>query len=193
MAAGCVCVVSGLPRSGTSLAMGLLQAGGMPIFSDEIRQADLDNPNGYFEYAGAGGLQSDNAWVYDSVGKAVKVISPLLRYLPSDLQYLIVFMRRNVREISLSQEQMLRRRGHPIGKNSGQIEEIMRAHIDQVETWLSEQRNMSVCYMDYKWVVGNSVAASRKLVKFVQLQGDPAEMAEVVNKSLYRQKVTGGE
>ena len=87
---------------------------------------------------------------------------------------------------------MLRRRGRPVGKNSGQIEEIMRAHIDQVETWLSEQKNMSVCYMDYKWVVGNSVAASRQLVKFAQLQGDPVKMAEVVNKSLYRHKVTDG-
>ena len=193
MAARCVCVVSGLPRSGTSLAMGLLQAGGMPILSDETRQADFDNPNGYFEYAGAGSLQSDNAWVHYSVGKAVKVISPLLRYLPSDLQYRVVFMRRNMREISLSQEQMLRRRGHPVGKDSGQVEKIMRAHINQVETWLSEQRNMSVCYIDYKWVVENPVEASRKLVKFAQLQGDPAEMAEVVNRSLYRQKLTGGE
>ena len=67
----------------------------------------------------------------------------------------------------------------------------MRAHIAQVKTWLSEQKNMSVCYMDYEWVVGNSVAASSQLVQFAQLQGDPIEMAEVVDKSLYRQKVTG--
>ena len=157
MAAGCVCVVSGLPRSGTSLAMALLQAGGMPVFSDGMRRADLDNPNGYFEYTAVGSLPSDNTWVHDSVGKAVKVISPLLRFLPRDLQYRIVFMRRNVREISLSQEQMLRSRGHSVGKDSGQMEEIMRAHIAQVETWLSEQNNMLVCYMDYGWVVGNPV------------------------------------
>ena len=67
----------------------------------------------------------------------------------------------------------------------------MRAHIAQVKAWLSEQKNMSVCYMDYEWVVGNSVAASSRLVQFAQLQGDPIEMAEVVDKSLYRQKVTG--
>ena len=193
MASGCVCVVSGLPRSGTSLAMALLQAGGMPVFSDEIRQADLDNPNGYFEYTGTGSLKSDNAWVHDSIGKAVKVVSPLLRFLPSDLHYRIVFMRRNVREISLSQEQMLRRRGHKVGKDPGQIEEIMRAHIAQVENWLSKQKNMSVCYMDYGWVVGNSVAASSQLAQFAQLQGDPVEMAEVVDKSLHRQKIIGCE
>ena len=191
MDSGYVCVVSGLPRSGTSLAMALLQAGGMLVFSDETRQADLDNPNGYFEYSGTRSLQSDNAWIHHSVGKAVKVISPLLSFLPSDLHYRIVFMRRNVREISLSQEQMLRRRGLTVGKDPGQIEEIMRAHIAQVKTWLSEQKNMSVCYMDYEWVVGNSVAASSQLVQFAQLQGDPIEMAEVVDKSLYRQKVTG--
>lgn len=191
MDSGYVCVVSGLPRSGTSLAMALLQAGGMLVFSDGIRQADLDNPNGYFEYSGTRSLQSDNAWIHHSVGKAVKVISPLLSFLPSDLHYRIVFMRRNVREISLSQEQMLRRRGLTVGKDPGQIEEIMRAHIAQVKTWLTEQKNMSVCYMDYEWVVENSVAASSQLVQFAQLQGDPIEMAEVVDKSLYRQKVTG--
>lgn len=186
-----VCVVSGLPRSGTSMAMALLQAGGMPIFSDGIRQADPDNPNGYFEYAGAGSLHSDSAWVYESADKAVKVVSPLLHFLPSDLHYRIVFMRRDVREIALSQEEMLRRRGREVAENPSEIERIMRAHLVQIETWLSQQKNMAVCYMDYGWVIGNPVAASEKLVQFAELKGLPIEMAEVVDQRLYRQRVLG--
>ena len=118
MSARPIYVVSGLPRSGTSMAMALLQAGGMPIFSDGIRQADLDNPNGYFEYAGVGSLRSDSSWVYESADKAVKVVSPLLRFLPSDLHYRIVFMRRDVREVALSQEEMLRRRERDVPGNT---------------------------------------------------------------------------
>ena len=186
-----VCVVSGLPRSGTSMAMALLQAGGMPIFSDGIRQADLDNPNGYFEYAGAGSLHSDSSWVYESADKAVKVVSPLLRFLPSDLHYRIVFMRRDVREIALSQEEMLRRRGSQVPENSSEIERIMRAHLFQIETWLSEQKNMSVCYMDYGWVIDNPVAASEKLVQFAELKGLSIKMAEEVDNRLYRQRMLG--
>ena len=186
-----VCVVSGLPRSGTSMAMALLQAGGMPIFSDGTRRADLDNPNGYFEYAGAGSLHSDSSWVYESADKAVKVVSPLLRFLPSDLHYRIVFMRRDVREIVLSQEEMLRRRGSQVPENSSEIERIMRAHLVEIETWLSQQKNMSVCYMDYGWVIDNPVAASEKLVQFAELKGLSIKMAEVVDKRLYRQRMLG--
>ena len=191
MSARPIYVVSGLPRSGTSMAMALLQAGGMPIFSDGIRQADFDNPNGYFEYAGAGSLRSDSSWVYESADKAVKVVSPLLRFLPSELYYRIVFMRRDVREIALSQEEMLRRRGREVPGKPSDIERIMRAHLVQIETWLSQQNNMSVCYMDYGWVIGNPVAASEKLVQFAELKGLPIEMAEVVDKCLYRQRVVG--
>ena len=191
MSARPIYVVSGLPRSGTSMAMALLQAGGMPIFSDGIRQADLDNPNGYFEYAGAGNLRSDSSWVYESADKAVKVVSPLLRFLPSDLHYRIVFMRRDVREVALSQEEMLRRRERDVPGNTSEIERIMRTHLVQIETWLSQQKNMSVFYMDYGWVIDNPAAASEKLVQFAELKGLPIEMAEVVDKRLYRQRVLG--
>ena len=191
MSARPIYVVSGLPRSGTSMAMALLQAGGMPIFSDGIRQADLDNPNGYFEYAGVGSLRSDSSWVYESADKAVKVVSPLLRFLPSDLHYRIVFMRRDVREVALSQEEMLRRRERDVPGNTSEIERIMRAHLVQIETWLSQQKNMSVCYMDYGWVIDNPAAASEKLVQVAELKGLPIEMAEVVDKRLYRQRVLG--
>src|SRR6266567_4048665 len=76
-----IVVVSGLPRSGTSLMMQMLRAGGMPLLTDDLRPADVDNPNGYWEYEPVKRLQQDNSWISKAEGKAVKVVSALLQYL----------------------------------------------------------------------------------------------------------------
>ena len=107
-------VVSGLPRSGTSLMMNMLQAGGVPIVTDEQRTADDDNPKGYFELERVKQLsKGDVAWVSGAHGKAVKVISALLEHLPPTSSYKILFMRRRLPEVLASQRKMLERRGEP--------------------------------------------------------------------------------
>ncbi|MFO1003217.1 MAG: hypothetical protein U0936_23025 [Planctomycetaceae bacterium] len=73
-----ITVVSGLPRSGTSLAMQMLAAGGLPVLGDEHRPADEDNPRGYLEDARVKSLERDATWLAEAEGKAVKIISFLL-------------------------------------------------------------------------------------------------------------------
>ena len=107
-----VIIVSGLPRSGTSMMMKMLAAGGIEIHTDHLRKADEDNPQGYYEVELVKHLQHDSAWLHHMKGKAVKIISFLLYYLPLTLRYQIIFMQREMQEILMSQKKMLERSGH---------------------------------------------------------------------------------
>src|SRR5262245_30589474 len=106
-----VTIVSGLPRSGTSMMMKMLEAGGLDPVTDNIRTADEDNPKGYYELEKVMELKNDKSWVPDAKGKVIKVISALLQDLPGDHAYRVVFMQRNMHEVLASQRQMLIRRG----------------------------------------------------------------------------------
>jgi len=106
-----ITIVSGLPRSGTSMMMKMLEAGGMEILKDEIRKADEDNPAGYYEFEKVKELKKDVSWLENAKGKSVKIISSLLEHLPEKYTYKIIFMHRNMEEILNSQRQMLFRRG----------------------------------------------------------------------------------
>ena len=106
-----VTVVSGLPRSGTSLMMQMLAAGGVELLIDQIRRADADNPRGYFELEAVKRTRQDASWLDDAAGKAVKVIHLLLRDLPDDREYRVVMMSRDLDEVLASQQAMLARSG----------------------------------------------------------------------------------
>ena len=106
-----ITIVSGLPRSGTSMMMKMLEAGGMELLTDEIRTADADNPKGYYEFERVKQIELDAEWLEDSRGKAVKMIAALLKHLPPDYDYEIIFMRRDIREVLASQRRMLVHRG----------------------------------------------------------------------------------
>ena len=89
-----VTIVSGLPRSGTSMMMKMLEAGGIELLIDRVRVADADNPKGYYEFERVKQIETDQAWLPEAQGKAVKMISALLRHLPADCRYRIIFMER---------------------------------------------------------------------------------------------------
>ena len=145
-----IVIVSGLPRSGTSLMMQMLQAGGMPLLVDDQRPADADNPNGYWEYAPVKRLQQDNTWMPQAEGKAVKVVSALLQYLPRPHTYKIIFMHRPMQEVLASQAVMLQRRGEPGGKADDQtLATIFGQHLDRTERWLAMQQHMAVLSVNY--------------------------------------------
>ena len=126
-----VVVVSGLPRSGTSMLMSMIDAGGIPPITDNIRTADEDNPKGYYEFERVKALdKGDTAWVTDAQGKSVKVISALLKYLPVDYQYQVVYIRRNMPEILASQRKMLERRGEDADKvDVEQLTALFEKHV----------------------------------------------------------------
>lgn len=109
-----VVIVSGLPRSGTSMMMSMLKAGGMELLVDSQRKADDDNPKGYYELEKVKNLRHDNSWLNEASHKAVKVISILLYQLPEDIRYKIIFIKRNLDEVLASQQLMLERRGNSL-------------------------------------------------------------------------------
>ena len=102
-----VTIVTGLPRSGTSLMMQLLNKSSLEILSDGIRQKDISNPEGYYELEAVKGIVRDNSFLKDATGKVVKIVAPLPVYLDKSLDYRIVFMRREIEEVLRSQEKML--------------------------------------------------------------------------------------
>jgi hypothetical protein len=183
-----VYIVSGLPRAGTSMAMALLQAGGIDLVVDGMRAADEDNLGGYFEYEAVKGIRDDVSWIYAARGKGVKVVSPSLRYLPRDLRYRVVFMRRDLKEVAASQEQMLRRLGKDVGASRAQMIDLMQRHLQEVESWLARSEHVEVLFLPYRDVVEDPLSACRRLIDFLSLSANPLEMAQVVEKKYYRQR-----
>src|SRR4029450_2106899 len=127
-----IVVVSGLPRSGTSLMMQMLQAGGMPLLTDDLRPPDADNPNGYWEYEPVKRLHQDNSWIRKAEGKALKAVSGSLHYLPPQPTYKILFMQRPMQEVLASQTVMLERRGQQSGKaDDTTLGTVFAQHLDR--------------------------------------------------------------
>src|SRR5208282_6687213 len=136
-----ITIVSGLPRSGTSLMMQMLHAGGLPVLSDDERKANIDNPKGYFEWERIKQLPKDPKLIAEAEGKVVKVISQLILSLPETHEYRVVFMQRPLPEVMKSQDEMLRRRGNEdsISSSAAQtaaIEEAFQRHLVEVNRWL---------------------------------------------------------
>jgi len=186
-----ITIVSGLPRSGTSMMMKVLEAGGMEIFTDHRRTADEDNPKGYYELEQVKALkEGDISWVEDAPGKAVKVISSLLEYLPSTYKYKIIFMRREIAEILASQKQMLVRRGESSDGDDQKMAEQFQEHLKRVRVWLANQPNMDVLYVDYNSLMADPDLEIRTVAEFLGLTDRLEAMLAVPDKKLYRQKAS---
>jgi hypothetical protein len=185
-----VIVVSGLPRSGTSMMMKMLEAGGLPPLTDNLRTADDDNPKGYYEFERVKKLpDGDHAWLEGARGKVVKVISALLEHLPSGYTYKVIFMRRHMDEILASQRQMLVRSNKPTDKVSDeQLAEMYRKHLAKVEAWLANQPNISVFYVEYNEMLSNPQALIEQVNAFLGNQLEAEKMAAVIDPALYRQR-----
>ncbi|MBN2301548.1 MAG: sulfotransferase [Lentisphaerae bacterium] len=183
-----VTVVSGLPRSGTSLMMQILKAAGCSIFSDNTRTADTDNPKGYYESEKAKRLISDSSWIAETRGHVLKVISLLLYYLPSSENYRIIFMTRNMTEILVSQKEMLHRRGEVTTVTDDAMKLHYEKHLQKMREWLTSQRNMSVMYCDYNRLVVEPRETLEKVVAFLGNNMNFDDMLKVVDPALYRQR-----
>lgn len=183
-----ITVVSGLPRSGTSLMMQMLEAGGLPILTDGRRTADPDNPKGYYEFERVKQLERDQSWLPSAAGKVVKVVSPLLRYLPADHAYEIVFMQRDLAEVLASQRHMLERRGRPAPTDDEAMAATFRRHLVDVEAWLAQQPNMRVLYVGYTAVLEQPAVEIQRLTAFLGGGLDAAGMEGVIDHALHRQR-----
>ena len=184
-----ITLVSGLPRSGTSMMMRMLEAGGIPPMTDEVREADVDNPNGYYEFERIKKVKKDASWMEDARGKAIKAIYMLLYDLPAEYSYKVVFMMRNLDEIVASQDAMLRRLDPDAnGMESGLLRKLFTSHLDKVIAWLATQAHFDTLYVRYNDILVNPTANVRRINQFLGGGLDEEAMAAVVDPDLYRQK-----
>ncbi|MEZ4828700.1 MAG: alkaline phosphatase family protein [Bacteroidia bacterium] len=185
---GTITIVSGLPRSGTSLMMQMLKAGGMEIFTDDRREADENNPQGYYEHEAVKRLARDKKWLPLASGKAVKVIAQLLQHLPASYHYKVIFMERDIREVSDSQQKMLERQGKlQKGVYPYHLQENLEKTLREVKQWQAEQLNMEICIVSHRDLVTNPFAVALQVNEFLKEQLAVENMALVVKPELYRE------
>jgi hypothetical protein len=193
-----VIIVSGLPRSGTSMMMKMLEAGGLKVYVDNLRTPDADNPEGYYEFERVKQLdKGDTEWVTNARGQVVKVISALLEHLPPENEYKVLFMRRSLDEVLASQQKMLERRGENAGAaadeqvpaiSDDEMARLFRKHLATVETWLAAQPNFSVLDVDYNEILKQPEPQVQAVNTFLGGGLKETRMISVVNPDLYRNR-----
>jgi hypothetical protein len=186
-----VIVVSGLPRSGTSMAMTMLGAGGVPLLTDGQRTADVSNPKGYFEFEPVKELhkQGDTAWLREARGKAVKIVSFLLTWLPESHSYKVVFMQRDLHEVIASETAMLLERGEaPDAGREAHTRAIYEQHLDKVHRFLANRRCFELLIVKYGDVLHHPAREARRIGAFVGRPLDVDAMAAVADPALYRNR-----
>jgi hypothetical protein len=181
-------IVSGLPRSGTSMMMRMLEQGGLPVLTDDVRAPDDDNPNGYYEFEAVKQTKEDPSWLDGSEGKAVKMVYRLLYDLPADRSYRVLFMRRNLEEILASQKVMLQRHGLADGVKEAQMAALFRAEIDAFYKWVARQPHIELTDVDYNRMVQQPRLEIGRINQFLSGALDEGAMAGVVDESLYRNR-----
>ncbi len=186
-----IIVVSGLPRSGTSMMMSMLQAGGLELVVDGERTADEDNPKGYFELERIKKIKTDSAWLQEAGGKVVKAISQLLLDLPTDGSYSfkIIFMRRNLDEVLKSQKKMLIRRGtYKPEISDAEMRNMFLLHLEQVSDFLNKHDALETLYVNYNRMIEDPTDRIESINHFLGGKLDLTAMGAVVDKQLYRNR-----
>jgi predicted AlkP superfamily phosphohydrolase/phosphomutase/Flp pilus assembly protein TadD len=182
-------VVSGLPRTGTSMMMQMLEKGGMEIFTDNIRKPDKSNPKGFYEHEAVKRIMRDKSWLKDVGKKVVKVVSPLVFHLPPRFHYKIIFMLRDVDEVLASQHKMLETSGKlkPDTYKIG-LDEAYRKNLDKFKQWLTENPNAEVLYVNYTEAIQDPINQIERINEFLNGELNTNEMLSVVDIDLYRNK-----
>jgi LPS sulfotransferase NodH len=184
-----ITIVSGLPRSGTSLMMQMLAAGGMQVLSDGERRADSDNPKGYIEWERIKQLPQDPGLIAEAEGKVVKVISRLLLSLPEGHEYRVIFMQRPLPEVLASQEAMMRRRGTSgAGPGAAIMTAAFEKHLREVDAWLAGKAQVKTLRIAYHDLLQDAKGMAQKIVEFLGIELNVEEMTCQVDASLYRNR-----
>jgi LPS sulfotransferase NodH len=186
-----VTIVSGLPRSGTSMMMRMLAAGGMPLLTDDVRAADPDNPHGYFEYEPVKNTATDPSWLDRAEGKAVKMVYKLLYDLPPDRRYRVVFTQRALKEVVASQNAMLGRLGRANEAARFDVRSLVgtfAAEVAAIRSWLTAQPAFAVHFVNYNALLAEPAPAVAALVAFLGGGLDTVAMLAAIDPALYRQR-----
>lgn len=186
-----ITIVSGLPRSGTSLMMQMLVAGGMTPLSDGERRADTDNPRGYLEWERIKQLPNDPACIAEAEGKVVKVISRLVLSVPPGHEYRVIFMQRPLPEVLASQDEMMRRRGtYKEGANPAPITAAFEKHLKEVYLWLENKPYVRSRLISYHRVLNDPKTIAEELKSFLEMPLNVEAMCAQVDSSLYRNRTS---
>jgi hypothetical protein len=173
------------------MLMNMLEAGGMKVFVDDQRPADRDNTKGYFEYERVKGLETDpdKSWLRQARGKAIKIVSHLLRYLPSENRYLVLLAIRDLSEVLASQNLMLARLKQANPVTDEKALRHYERHLQSVRSLASVRSNFRLLEVPYTGVIGSADVWSLKISAFLGLDLDCGKMTGVVDSSLYRNRV----
>ncbi len=182
-------IVSGLPRSGTSLMMQMLDAGGLKALTDRVRASDEDNPHGYFELEAVKRTKKDPSWLDQAAGRVVKMVHVLLYDLPGDRAYRVLFMKRDLREVVRSQGVMLKRRGTDGARlTDEQLISAYEGQLTKIESWLAGQPGFDVLYISYNDLMTDPGRATVEVSRFLGGSLDEEQMLSHVDPALYRQR-----
>ena len=188
-----IVVVSGLPRSGTSMIMKMLEAGGLPVQTDGLRTADEDNPKGYYEVERVKGLaqEADKGWLAEARGKGIKVISYLLKSLPPQFNYRVVFIRREMEEVLASQRKMLARRGETEATPPERMRALFEDDLWRAGYQLRRRPEFETIELHYSAVLARPLEEAQRLAAFLGGGLDAEAMAAAVDPQLYRNRARG--
>jgi len=181
-------IVSGLPRSGTSLMMKMLETGGMEVVVDNVRTADVDNPRGYYEFEPVKQTKNDASWIAPAIGKAVKMVYLLLLDLPPDHEYRVVFMRRNLDEVLASQKAMLDRLGKASPLDDAKMAALFRDQLAKFDAWSKTRPNLKLLDVSYNAAMTDPAPIAAEVNRFLGGGLDVDAMIRTVEPSLYRNR-----
>jgi hypothetical protein len=183
-----ITIVSGLPRSGTSLMMRMLNAGGIPALCDEQRTPDADNPNGYYEFEDVKSLESYDSWLPRAPGHAVKMVYSLLKHLPVDREYRVIFMRRHFEEILQSQKTMLERQGLVTDIPDATLKTLFERELRQFYSWVSTQKHLKLINVSYNELLSRPDSTIAHIDRHLDHRLDTEAMVQVIDPALYRNR-----
>lgn len=184
-----ITIVSGLPRSGTSMMMKMLETGGLPPLTDKLRTADDDNPKGYYEFERVKKLEKGAvSWLSEAQGKAVKVISALLTYLPPTYTYRVIFMHRAMPEILASQKKMLVHRQAADDVSDEEMAVLYLEHLRSVDSWINGRSNIKRIDINFNEILENPLPHIARLDKFLNGILDTGKAEAVIDPGLYRHR-----
>ncbi|MFN9718091.1 MAG: thioredoxin domain-containing protein [Planctomycetota bacterium] len=183
-----ITIVSGLPRSGTSMMMRMLEAGGIPALTDELRTPDDDNPNGYYEFEDVKSIEDYSTWIDRAPGHSVKMVYSLLKHLPADREYRVLFMRRNVDEILQSQKKMLERKGITTEIPDATMKALFERELRQFYSWIPTQSHLKLVNISYNDLLSNPEGSIDQINRHFDETLDTEAMVQLVDPDLYRNR-----
>jgi thioredoxin len=183
-----ITIVSGLPRSGTSLMMRMLNVGGIPALCDEQRTPDADNPNGYYEFEDVKSIENYGRWIDRAPGHAVKMVYSLLRHLPADREYRVIFMRRHLDEILQSQRAMLQRKRIETDVSDDQLKQLFERALRQFYAWLPSQGHLKLMNVSYNELLSRPDSTLSHINRHLDDQLQTEAMIRLIDPGLYRNR-----